>query len=67
MERARPLPSRRRLLKGAALTAVPYALLPEPRAGADTHTVDHPLAEWQPATTANRTSATLRRAIRSTS
>ncbi|PWI20094.1 N-acetylmuramoyl-L-alanine amidase [Streptomyces sp. Act143] len=55
MDRARPLPSRRRLLKGAALTAVPYALLPDARAGAETHPVDHPLAEWQPATPANRT------------
>ncbi|MEU6377219.1 N-acetylmuramoyl-L-alanine amidase [Streptomyces sp. NPDC046909] len=57
MDRARPLPSRRRLLKGAALAAVPYALLPDARAGAETHPVDHPLAEWQPATTANCTPA----------
>ncbi|MDN3025936.1 N-acetylmuramoyl-L-alanine amidase [Streptomyces sp. S.PB5] len=57
MERARPLPSRRRLLKGAALTAIPYALLPDPPAGAETRPVDHPLAEWQPATPANYTPA----------
>ncbi|MCW8379844.1 N-acetylmuramoyl-L-alanine amidase [Streptomyces justiciae] len=57
MERARPLPSRRRLLKGAALAAVPYALLPDPPAGAETHAVDHATAEWQPATSANYSTA----------
>ncbi|WP_210586120.1 N-acetylmuramoyl-L-alanine amidase [Streptomyces sp. GESEQ-35] len=57
MERARPLPTRRRLLKGAALAAVPYALLPDARAGARIQAVDHPSAEWQPATTANYTAA----------
>ncbi|WP_030604186.1 N-acetylmuramoyl-L-alanine amidase [Streptomyces fulvoviolaceus] len=57
MERARPLPSRRRLLKGAALAAVPYALLPDARAGADPRAVDYALAQWQPATAANYTTA----------
>ncbi|MBV7696424.1 N-acetylmuramoyl-L-alanine amidase [Streptomyces sp. TRM70350] len=57
MQRARPLPDRRRVLKGAALAAVPYALLPGPRADARTPAPDYPLAEWQPATPANSTSA----------
>lgn len=57
MERARPLPGRRWLLKGAALAAVPYALLPDARAGADPRAVDHALAQWQPATAANYTTA----------
>ncbi|KUO19604.1 N-acetylmuramoyl-L-alanine amidase [Streptomyces dysideae] len=57
MERARRPPSRRRLLKGTALAAVPYALLPDPRAGAQVQAPDHPLAEWQPANTANHTAA----------
>ncbi|MFJ8109224.1 N-acetylmuramoyl-L-alanine amidase [Streptomyces sp. NPDC096132] len=57
MTRARPLPSptRRRILKGAALVAVPYTLLPDARAGAQTQAVDYRLAEWQPATDSNRT------------
>ncbi|WP_406010386.1 N-acetylmuramoyl-L-alanine amidase [Streptomyces sp. NBC_00637] len=57
MERARTLPGRRQILRGAALAAVPYALLPETPAGAGPRTVDYPLAEWQPATAANRTAA----------
>ncbi|WP_411148040.1 N-acetylmuramoyl-L-alanine amidase [Streptomyces sp. A30] len=57
MERARPLVDRRRLLKGAALAAVPYALLPDARAGAEPQAVDFPAAEWQPATTYNYTVA----------
>lgn len=57
MERARPLPGRRRILKGAALAAVPYALLPDARAGAQPRTVDYPLAEWQPATASNYTAS----------
>ncbi|MDQ0579396.1 N-acetylmuramoyl-L-alanine amidase [Streptomyces rishiriensis] len=57
MERTRNLPGRRRILKGAALAAVPYALLPEARAGAGPRTVDYPLAEWLPAHAANRTAA----------
>ncbi|MFJ4200850.1 N-acetylmuramoyl-L-alanine amidase [Streptomyces sviceus] len=57
MERTRPLLDRRRLLKGAVLAAVPYALLPETRAGAVPQPVDHPLAEWQPATPSNFTAA----------
>ncbi|MFF8973503.1 N-acetylmuramoyl-L-alanine amidase [Streptomyces sp. NPDC014995] len=55
MERARPLPGRRRILRGAALAAIPYALLPDARAGAQTAPVDHPVAAWQPATPSNYT------------
>ncbi|MFH9660232.1 N-acetylmuramoyl-L-alanine amidase [Streptomyces sp. NPDC017248] len=56
MDRVEPRLSRRRLLKGAALAAaVPYALLPDAHAGAQTATVDYPPAEWQPASTANYT------------
>jgi N-acetyl-anhydromuramyl-L-alanine amidase AmpD len=44
-------------LKGAALAVVPYALLPDARAGARSRTVDHPFAEWQPATPSNHTTA----------
>ncbi|AKN71866.1 amidase [Streptomyces sp. PBH53] len=57
MDRARPRLSRRRLLKGAALAAVPYALLPAPRAGAQTGFVDYPPAEWRPASSSNYTAA----------
>ncbi|MER6206246.1 N-acetylmuramoyl-L-alanine amidase [Streptomyces sp. NPDC001642] len=57
MERARPLPSRRWLLKGAALAAVPYALLPHAEADAQTQAVDYPPAEWQPASTSNYTAS----------
>lgn len=56
MERARPLPSRRRLLKGAALAAVPHVLLSGTRAAAQA-AVDYPRAEWQPATPSNYTPA----------
>ncbi|MEW2512049.1 N-acetylmuramoyl-L-alanine amidase [Streptomyces sp. NPDC046870] len=55
MDRARPRLSRRRLLKGAALAAVPYALLPDPRAGAEGAAVDYPPAEWQAASSSNYT------------
>ncbi|MFR0354305.1 N-acetylmuramoyl-L-alanine amidase [Streptomyces sediminimaris] len=55
MQRSGPATSRRRFLKGAALAAVPYALLPDPRAGAQTRAVDYPGAEWQPASTSNYT------------
>ncbi|MFD8388842.1 N-acetylmuramoyl-L-alanine amidase [Streptomyces sp. NPDC059680] len=55
--KAEPRLSRRRLLKGAALAAVPYALLPDPRAGAQTASVDYPSAEWQPASTSNYTAS----------
>ncbi|WP_328684875.1 N-acetylmuramoyl-L-alanine amidase [Streptomyces sp. NBC_01261] len=57
MDRSTPLPSRRRILKGAALAAVPYALLPDPEAGAQTQAVDYPAAEWQPASTSNYTAS----------
>jgi len=55
MERARQSTTRRRFLKGTALAAVPYALLPDTRAGAQVLAVDYPGAEWQPASTANYT------------
>ncbi|MEU1406953.1 N-acetylmuramoyl-L-alanine amidase [Streptomyces sp. NPDC005728] len=51
-----PQLSRRRILRGAALAAAPYALLPAARAGAE-GTVDYPSAEWQPASTGNYTSS----------
>ncbi|MBK3572698.1 N-acetylmuramoyl-L-alanine amidase [Streptomyces sp. MBT65] len=57
MERARPLPSRRWLLKGASLAAVPYALLPATQADARAQPVDYPSAEWQPASTSNYTAS----------
>ncbi|MGX1268380.1 N-acetylmuramoyl-L-alanine amidase [Streptomyces phaeoluteigriseus] len=59
MERTRPVPllDRRGILKGAALAAVPYMLLPETRAGAQTRAVDYPPAEWQPATPSNYTAS----------
>lgn len=55
MDRHRPLPTRRHLLKGAALAVVPCALLPATRAGAETEAVDYPGAEWQPASSSNYT------------
>lgn len=57
MERARSFPSRRRLLKGAALAALPYALLPDARATAQAAAVDYPGAEWTPATSSNYTAS----------
>ncbi|MDT9696794.1 N-acetylmuramoyl-L-alanine amidase [Streptomyces sp. P17] len=57
MERAQPPTSRRLLIKGAALAAVPYGLLPGPRADAQVQAPDHPTAEWQQANTANFTAA----------
>ncbi|WP_328869710.1 N-acetylmuramoyl-L-alanine amidase [Streptomyces sp. NBC_00287] len=57
MEQARPLTNRRLLLKGAALAAVPYGLLPGPQAGAQVQAPDHPTAEWQRANRANFTDA----------
>ncbi|MBQ1088577.1 N-acetylmuramoyl-L-alanine amidase [Streptomyces sp. B93] len=56
-ERDDSFASRRRLLKGAALAAVPYALLPGPQAGALAQAPDYPLAEWQPAHRSNYTLA----------
>ncbi|GGX00214.1 N-acetylmuramoyl-L-alanine amidase [Streptomyces lomondensis] len=55
MERTTLFPSRRGLLKGAALTAVPLALLPDARAAARPRAVDHPGAAWHPAIRANYT------------
>lgn len=57
MERVRPLPSRRRLLRGTALAAIPYALLPSPRADAHPPPVDRAPALWEPASAANYTAA----------
>lgn len=57
MERARSFPSRRRLLKGAALAALPYALLPGAHATAEASAVDYPLAEWAPGSTSNYTAS----------
>ncbi|MFD4523986.1 N-acetylmuramoyl-L-alanine amidase [Streptomyces sp. NPDC058470] len=57
MERARSSFSRRRVLKGAALAALPYALLPDARATAQVAAVDYPPTEWVPATTSNYTAA----------
>ncbi|MEV5883896.1 N-acetylmuramoyl-L-alanine amidase [Streptomyces sp. NPDC052020] len=57
MDRTPPLPGRRRLLMGAALATIPYALLSGPRAGARPQAVDHPGAEWQPASPSNYTAA----------
>lgn len=55
MERERPSTTRRLFLKGAALAAVPYALLPDPQAGAQVRSPDYPPAEWQQASTSNYT------------
>ncbi|MGW7265406.1 N-acetylmuramoyl-L-alanine amidase [Streptomyces sp. NPDC054842] len=57
MERARPFLTRRRLLGAAALAAVPYALAPGTRAGAQAQAVDYPAAEWVPASTSNYTAS----------
>ncbi|MEU6812886.1 N-acetylmuramoyl-L-alanine amidase [Streptomyces sp. NPDC046831] len=55
MDRAQHSAGRRRFLKGAALAAVPYALLPAPGAGALPQSDDYPPAEWQPAGSSNYT------------
>lgn len=57
MDRAHPLPDRRRVLKGAVLAAIPYALLPGTKAGAETQAADYPTALWAPANAANYTAA----------
>lgn len=54
-ERTTPVPTRRRLLKGAALAAVPYTLPSGTRAAARPAAVDYPLAEWQPSSAFNYT------------
>ncbi|MEU6370766.1 N-acetylmuramoyl-L-alanine amidase [Streptomyces sp. NPDC046931] len=56
-QRASSLTSRRRLLKGAALGAIPYVLLPTAPARARPRMVDHPSADWLSADSANYTSA----------
>ncbi|MEU1460365.1 N-acetylmuramoyl-L-alanine amidase [Streptomyces sp. NPDC005727] len=48
--------SRRRILMGAALAAVPSVLLPDARAAAQA-AVDYPSAEWQPAISTNYTAS----------
>ncbi|MGV9251957.1 N-acetylmuramoyl-L-alanine amidase [Streptomyces sp. NPDC003697] len=55
MDRTQYSAGRRRFLKGAALAAVPYALLPAAGAGALTRSDDYPPAEWQPAGSSNYT------------
>lgn len=55
MERTTLFPSRRGILAGAALTAVPSALLCGTRADARPRAVDHPGAAWQPASRGNYT------------
>ncbi|OIJ95678.1 N-acetylmuramoyl-L-alanine amidase [Streptomyces colonosanans] len=55
--RARPLTSRRGLLKGAALAVVPYALLPSTPANARPRAVDHRSADWMGADPVNYTAA----------
>ncbi|MFJ4276464.1 N-acetylmuramoyl-L-alanine amidase [Streptomyces massasporeus] len=55
MRRTTPLPSRRGILAGAALTALPAALLHSTRADARPQAVDHPGAAWQPASRGNYT------------
>lgn len=57
MDRATSLLSRRRVLQGAALAALPAALLPATRAAAQPSAVDYPLAEWIPASTSNYTAS----------
>ncbi|WP_037854745.1 N-acetylmuramoyl-L-alanine amidase [Streptomyces sp. NRRL S-340] len=59
MDRAGSQPSRRRLLKGAALAAVPAALLPAARATARPRPLaaDYPPTDWQPASSSNYTAS----------
>lgn len=54
-ERTRPATTRRRLLKGAVLAALPYALLPSAPARARPWIVDQPSVDWLPADPANYT------------
>ncbi|EFL04025.1 amidase [Streptomyces sp. SPB78] len=58
MEHSGPAPSRRTLLRGTALAVVPAALLTgPPAAAAKPAAVDHPGAEWVPASTSAYTVA----------
>ncbi|MFH9071321.1 N-acetylmuramoyl-L-alanine amidase [Streptomyces alboflavus] len=52
-----PRPGRRRILQGAALAALPSALLTARPADAQARAVDYPLAESVPASTSNYTAA----------
>ncbi|GHH88740.1 amidase [Streptomyces capitiformicae] len=45
------------MLKGATLIAIPYALLPSPRAGAQSAAIDYTHAGWEPASPASYTAA----------
>ncbi|MFE9098857.1 N-acetylmuramoyl-L-alanine amidase [Streptomyces sp. NPDC007264] len=56
-ERIAPATTRRRLLKGAALAALPYALLPSAPARARPRIVDQPSVDWLSADPANYTVA----------
>ncbi|AJE43876.1 N-acetylmuramoyl-L-alanine amidase [Streptomyces nodosus] len=51
------LTGRRRLLKGAALAVIPYALLPSAPARARPRTVEHHWADWLPADPSNYTAS----------
>ncbi|MFC7843228.1 N-acetylmuramoyl-L-alanine amidase [Streptomyces sp. NPDC057382] len=55
MNRTTLCPSRRGVLMGAALTAVPSALFPARAAAAGPRTVDHPGSAWHPASRSNYT------------
>jgi N-acetyl-anhydromuramyl-L-alanine amidase AmpD len=55
IERTTPFPSRRGILAGAALSAVPAVLLSGTRADARPQAVDHPGAAWHPASRRNYT------------
>ncbi|MCH0557435.1 MULTISPECIES: N-acetylmuramoyl-L-alanine amidase [Streptomyces] len=57
MDRSKPLLSRRRLLTGTAVAAVPGVLFSGSRAVAQSGVVDYPTAEWQPASTSNSTAS----------
>ncbi|MFJ5535031.1 N-acetylmuramoyl-L-alanine amidase [Streptomyces sp. NPDC093261] len=56
-QRTNSCTSRRRLLKGAALAAIPYVLLPPAPARARPRSVDHPRADWLSAAPTNYTAA----------
>ncbi|QDQ15205.1 N-acetylmuramoyl-L-alanine amidase [Streptomyces spectabilis] len=53
----RPLLSRRRVLQGATLAAVPSALLTSPHAAAQTRAAAYPPVEWVPASSSNYTAS----------
>ncbi|MEG8274768.1 N-acetylmuramoyl-L-alanine amidase [Streptomyces sp. AHA2] len=55
MNRTTDFPSRRGILMGATLTAVPLALFPDRAAAARPRAVDHPGSAWRPASRSNYT------------